>query len=155
MQFNNLKEIIDFAIEKEEEAARFYEHAIEEESSYGSKEMFKELAQEEWKHKSFLENMEDVTVEKSLSEYDVKWIKNLKRSNYIVDMEFKKGMDYRDILILAMKREEKALELYNALLRQSAAESHKKLFTILCQEEAKHKLRLETVYDDYMAKMGD
>jgi hypothetical protein len=26
---------------------------------------------------------------------------------------------------------------------------------VLCQEEAKHKLALETLYDDYMAKMGD
>jgi hypothetical protein len=26
---------------------------------------------------------------------------------------------------------------------------------VLCQEEAKHKLALETMYDDYMAAMGD
>jgi hypothetical protein len=40
-------------------------------------------------------------------------------------------------------------------LKQSALEPHKKLFSLLSQEEAKHKLRLETLYDDYMAKMGD
>jgi hypothetical protein len=26
---------------------------------------------------------------------------------------------------------------------------------VLCQEEARHKLALETMYDDYMAQMGD
>ena len=31
----------------------------------------------------------------------------------------------------------------------------KKLFQVLAQEEAGHKLFLETKYDDYMAKMGD
>jgi rubrerythrin len=155
MQFDNLQDIIDFAVEKEEEAARFYERAIEEDSFSGSTEMFKELAQEEWKHKALLESLKNVTIEKGLAEYDLKWIKNLKRSDYLVEMDLTKGMGYRDILILAMKREEKALSLYNALLRQSEAKSHTKLFTMLCQEEAKHKLRLETVYDDFMAKMGD
>ncbi|MBP1738402.1 MAG: hypothetical protein H6Q48_695, partial [Deltaproteobacteria bacterium] len=28
-------------------------------------------------------------------------------------------------------------------------------FKMLSQEEATHKLKLETIYDDYMAKMGD
>ena len=34
-------------------------------------------------------------------------------------------------------------------------EEGKNLFKILCQEEAKHKLALETMYDDYMAELGD
>ena len=54
-----------------------------------------------------------------------------------------------------MKREEAALKLYNTLLDQAEDEGAKTLFKMLCQEEAKHKLGLETMYDDYMAKMGD
>jgi rubrerythrin len=65
-------------------------------------------------------------------------------------------MAYNELLMLAMKREEKALALYNKLLREAAdTEDSKKLFKMLCQEEAKHKLSLETMYDDYMAEMGD
>jgi rubrerythrin len=64
-------------------------------------------------------------------------------------------MAYNEILMLAMKREEKALQLYNDFLEQAETEDGKKLFKILCQEEAKHKLALETMYDDYMAQMGD
>ena len=64
-------------------------------------------------------------------------------------------MGYRDILMIAMKREEKALKLYNELLQQSETEDRKKLFKMLCQEEAKHKLAFETMYDDYMAELGD
>jgi len=30
-----------------------------------------------------------------------------------------------------------------------------KVFKMLSQEEATHKLKLETIYDDYMAMMGD
>jgi rubrerythrin len=35
------------------------------------------------------------------------------------------------------------------------SEQLKTVFKALCQEEAKHKLRLETMLDDYMATMGD
>ena len=64
-------------------------------------------------------------------------------------------MAYHEILMLAMKREEKALKLYNSLLDNAEDPEHQKVFKVLCQEEAKHKLALETLYDDYMAKMGD
>jgi rubrerythrin len=54
-----------------------------------------------------------------------------------------------------MKREEAALKLYNDFLKQADTPESQKLFNMLCQEEAKHKLALETMFDDYMAKMGD
>ena len=70
-------------------------------------------------------------------------------------MSGRKGCPYRDILLLAMKREEKALMLYNELRQQSETETAKNIFKILCQEEARHKLGLEKLYDEYMAQMGD
>jgi rubrerythrin len=72
-----------------------------------------------------------------------------------VDFEYQKGMAYNEILMIAIKREEKALSLYNQFQEQADTETGKNLFKILCQEEAKHKLALETMYDDYMAQMGD
>lgn len=155
MRFKSLKEILKFAIEKEIEAARLYDEASSIEESASARETFQELAGEERKHRELLENIEKEGMEKSLSGYSMKWINNIRRSDYLVDLKYEKGMPYRDILILAMKREEKSLKLYNDLLKQTAVESHKKLFSLLSQEEAKHKLRLETIYDDYMAKMGD
>jgi rubrerythrin len=73
----------------------------------------------------------------------------------MVDIEYEKGMHYTDILRLAMKREEKALKLYNELQTKIQGEAYLKLFKILAQEEAKHKRALETLYDDYMADQGD
>jgi rubrerythrin len=73
----------------------------------------------------------------------------------MVDIEYEKGMHYTDILRLAMKREEKALKLYNELQTKTQDEAYLKLFKILAQEEAKHKRVLETMYDDYMAEQGD
>jgi rubrerythrin len=73
----------------------------------------------------------------------------------MVDLKYKKGMTYAELLRLAMKREEKALQLYNDLASKSEKSELVKVFKMLSQEEAKHKLKLETIYDDYMAKMGD
>ena len=91
----------------------------------------------------------------STEDYKFKWITDIKRSDYVVDLEYQPGMPYNEILMMAMKREEKALKLYNEFLTRADTEDGKKIFKILCQEEAKHKLALETLYDDYMAKMGD
>jgi rubrerythrin len=90
-----------------------------------------------------------------VSEYKFEWIPDLKRSNYLVDSEYEKGMHYRDILRIAMKREEKALKFYNDVARDNKNEGHVKIFKILAQEEAKHKLGLEKLYDNFMAEQGD
>jgi rubrerythrin len=156
MNFADIEAIIDFAIEKEQEAAAFYDKISKEEEDFsGSKQMFKEFAVEERKHEKILKDFKTRGISKSLKEYQLKWITDIKRSDYLVDLTYSKGMPYNEILLLAMKREEKALKLYNDFLGQADTDESKKLFKVLCQEEAKHKLALETMYDDYMAKMGD
>ena len=45
-------------------------------------------------------------------------------------------MPYRDILMLAAKREEKSLALYNLLLTKAESEAVREVFKVLCQEEA-------------------
>jgi rubrerythrin len=155
MKFENLDAIIDFAIEKEIEAAEFYEMASKEESFSGAKDMLIEFSKEERKHQALLEKFQTQGLDQSLSEYKLKWIKDIKRGDYLVDMKYEKGMAYNDLLLLAIKREEKALKLYNDLLKEVETDDSKKMFKVLCQEEAKHKLKLETLYDDFMAEMGD
>jgi hypothetical protein len=156
MEFENLEAIVDFAIDKEREAAEFYQKISDDEEDFsGSKQMFAEFAAEEKKHEMILLEFKTQGVSKSLQEYQLKWITDIKRSNYLVNLSYEKGMPYNEILLLAMKREEKALKLYNDFLEQADTDESKKLFKVLCQEEAKHKLALETMYDDYMAQMGD
>jgi rubrerythrin len=155
MEFENLDAILDFAIEKEKEAADFYTSISKQEVFSGSSQMFAEFAQEEQKHQAMLEAFKTKGAIAGMQKYDFKWITDIKRSNYVVDLEYSPGMAYNEILLLAMKREEKALALYNDFLAQAETDESKTLFKILCQEEAKHKLALETMYDDYMAEMGD
>jgi len=155
MDFKNLEALIRFAVEKEKEAAEFYESNSESEMMSGKKQMLKEFAAEERKHQRMLEDYLATGVAQKLDEYRFEWITDIKRSDYVDTVEYQPGMAYNELLLLAMKREEAALKLYNQLLEKAEDEDAKKLFKMLCQEEAKHKLALETMYDDYMAEMGD
>lgn len=153
MKFESFEEIVNYAIEKENEAAAFYEDAASKEPFSGVKEALKEMAGEERKHAAMLENIGQN--QEVLEGYQFKWIPDIKRSDYMVEMVYEPGMHYSDLLKLAMKREEKALAMYNELQNRADNDEHAKLFKVLCQEEAKHKLFLENLYDDYMAEQGD
>ncbi len=153
MSFESFEEIIKFAAEKEKEAVAFYEDLARQAPLSGAKEVLEGLAKEEKKHYDMLEDLG--SNKEKLAEYKFKWIPDMKRSDYLVDVKYEKGMDYLDLLRLAMKREEASLALYNVLIENVDKEDLVRVFKMLSQEEAKHKLRLETIYDDYMAEQGD
>ena len=153
MDFNSTEEILNYAIEREKEAAAFYEEISSKEAFSGTKKTFEGFAKEERKHQAMLEDF-SINKEK-IAEYKLEWITDIKRSDYLVDIEYEPGMHYTDILRLAMKKEEKALKLYNDLAQKTDNQDVIKLFQILSQEEAKHKGFLEGLYDDYMAEQGD
>ena len=155
MEFKNLGEIVDFAIEKEKEAAEFYLAVSKQEQFAGKIEMLEEFAAEERKHQKLLEDLKAGKVGRQLEEYKFKWITDIKRSNFADEIEYHPGMAYHELLMMAMKREENALKLYNEMLATAETDEQKKVFKMLCQEEAKHKLSLETMYDDHMAAQGD
>ncbi|MGD2126040.1 MAG: ferritin family protein [Desulfobacteraceae bacterium] len=153
MSFESFEEIIQFAIEKEKEAVAFYEDAGRQEPYSGARQTFEEFADEERKHQALLEGF--LKGERSLADYKFEWIPDMKRSDYMLGLTYERGMPYAEILRLAMKREEKALQLYNDLQGKADDPDLVKIFKMLSQEEAKHKLAIETLYDDYMAEMGD
>jgi rubrerythrin len=153
MMFESFEVLIEFAIEKEREAAAFYANLARQTSFSGVKESLLEMEKEEKKHERLLKDLEK---NKALvGEYNFKWIPDMKRSDYMVEMKYEDGMNYTDILRIAMKREEKALKMYNALQKRTGNPEHIRILKVLCQEEAKHKLFLEGLYDDHMAEQGD
>ena len=153
MTIESFEVLIEFAIEKEREAAAFYTDLAGQTSFSGVKESLLEMAKEEKKHESLLKNLGGNKA--LLEEYKFKWIPDMKRSDYMIELKYEDGMNYVDILRLAMKREEQALKLYNELQKKSDNPENIELLKVLCQEEAKHKLFLEGLYDDHMAEQGD
>lgn len=153
MTIESFEVLIEFAIEKEREASAFYTDLAERTSFSGVKDSLLEMAEEEKKHESLLKNLGGNKA--LLEEYKFKWIPDMKRSDYMIELKYEDGMNYVDILRLAMKREEQALKLYNELQKKSDNPENIELLKVLCQEEAKHKLFLEGLYDDHMAEQGD
>ena len=137
------EKIISFAIEKEDEAAKLYKDLSGRVQKPNAKVMFDELAAEDVKHGELLKGM----IEKSIPDLPSEKVTDLKISDYLVDVSFKPDMDYQDILIMAMKREESAVKLYSDMASRIQEAKIKDLLKFMSQQEAKHKLRLETEYD--------
>jgi rubrerythrin len=105
--------------------------------------MFENFAREELKHKEKLIRVQSG----STFQASAKQVTDLKIVDYLVDIMPSPDMDYQEALIIAMKREKASFKLYTDLAAVAGIENLQSLFTALAQEEAKHKLRLETEYE--------
>ncbi|HKJ97597.1 MAG TPA: ferritin family protein [Desulfotignum sp.] len=153
MNFGSIDEILEFAIEKEKEAVAFYNSLAQEATRASLKGIFENFAKEEEKHAALLS---DISGNKEkIDSYEFKKIPDLKISDYMVEQEYEQGMPMPEILKIAMKREEKAVKLYQDLADQTDNPDAGKLFLMLVQEESKHKLGLESMYDDFLADQGN
>ncbi len=144
MQFNSVDEILDFAIGEEEKAADFYTKLSETSSKPNIKDMFRQFANEEKGHKAKLLAAKQG---KQLLKSEQK-ILDLKIGDHLEQVELTPNIDFQDALILAMKAEKNAFRLYNTLAQQAEDPGIKDMLLALANEEAKHKLRFETEYDD-------
>ncbi len=146
MDFETFQAAIDFAKEKENAAIHFYETARQVAKNPGSQVMFKEMADEERHHLKFLEELKEEEIESFPGEK----VQDLKISQMTEDVPFSPDLDYRQILIVAMKKEEQAHRMYSDLAGITADARVAKLFQVLAEEEAKHKLKLESEYEDHV-----
>jgi len=153
MEFTSINNIIDYAIDKEIEAADFYAEAAKNIRLEGAKKVLEEYASEERKHQEILQDLKNN--KNRISEYKFEKIQDIKRSDYLVEMEYRPDMDYVDLMRLAMKREEKANKLYLKLADSTDSEEYSEFFKVLAQEELKHKVSLENLYDDHMKQHDD
>lgn len=149
MEFQSVDDILEFAKKREEEAVEFYANLAKEATIESLKEVFENFSKEEVKH---VELMADMAGNKAkIDAYEFKEITDLKISDYMVEAEYEQGMPMPEILKVAMKKEESAVKLYADLATKTDNKDAQKVFNILVQEEQKHKLYLESLYDDYLA----
>ena len=149
MEFGSIDEILSFAVDREKEAVEFYSSLAKEATRASLKETFERFAKEEEKHVFLISNM--AGNKEKIDSYEFKKITDLKISDYMVETEYEQGMPMPEILKIAMKKEEIAVKMYSMLAGKTDNEDAKKVFMILVQEESKHKLALESMYDDYLA----
>src|SRR5690554_3833808 len=145
----SFNKIIDFAVEKEREAVEFY-HDLQKSAKFSAlRTMLQELEDMEKSHILILEKMR----QGSGGSLKSSPIKDLKIVDYTLDDELEPD-NYQNILLIAMKREEKAKLLYLDLSTRYFEVDSKlsSLFRKLADEEAGHKLKFEKLYDDFVLK---
>jgi len=146
--FNSINEILDFAINNEQVAVDFYVKLAGKFDDKAMKQTFEDFAKEEMGHKARLSSIK----EKGLYDMPQEKVMDLKIADYLVHTDSKEDMSYTDALSLAMKREKAAYKLYLKLAERAPNAEMQKIFNGLAQEEAKHKLRFELEYDEYVLR---
>jgi len=136
--------VIQFAVEREKEAVRFYQDLQGRVRFTDRKDFLKSLEKMEEGHVKVLEHLQNQDVD----DMDIPSVPELEISDYLVEVEITDSMSYQDILIVGMKREEAAYDLYTKLAGQTPGNQIKKVFQKLASEEAKHKLYFEKLYDE-------
>ncbi|MCP4200038.1 MAG: ferritin family protein [Proteobacteria bacterium] len=145
---STVEEILDFAIQMEQDAVDLYTDLATKTNSQSAKVAFEEDADEERGHKS---KLEEIKSGKRLV-HGLKPVLDLKISDYIQDQPLGDNPGYQEVLIFAIRQEKIAYKLYTRLAEQAQDESIKKLLLSLAQEEAKHKLSFEVEYDEHIYK---
>jgi len=148
-KFSSMDEILDFAIEREIEANKFYMELAERMGRPEMRKVFEDFAKEELGHKAKLEAVKQGAFIISSGQKEVP---SLGIADYVVDVPPKPDMSYADSLVVAMKKEKAAYRLYLDLAAVAETEELTNLFLSLANEEAKHKLRFEIEYDDVVLK---
>jgi rubrerythrin len=147
-QWNTIEDVLDFAIDSEEESVQFYTRLAGRTDKPWMRAVFEGFAREEQGHKAKL-----TSIKQGRSDLPAPAkVQDLKIGDYLVDQKPDPELDYQQALILAMKKEKAAFRLYTDLANLASNESLRQTFQALAQEEAKHKLRFEIEYDDNILK---
>ena len=133
--------ILSMAIGNEIAAHNFYKDICERTNDKNLKSTFAELAEEERKHKLILEGF--LAGSKPLhfaGVTDYKVAETVEKPKPTIDMK------PADAIALAMKEEEEAMKMYQALADSSTTPDQKETFLALAGMEQGHKVKLEELF---------
>ena len=142
MKADDAKKVIEDAITKEIEAYTFYRGVADKVKDKALKDLFAELAGEEKKHREFLQGMltKDIAKMKFDASHDYKVGDNLPTPDLNVGMKPLEG------LVVAIKKELQAMQMYTQLAKLAKDTETQLLFSQLANMERGHKARLEDIY---------
>jgi rubrerythrin len=139
-----LSEVIDLAIQREEEAYDFYMDILIKLEDPSIKDTIEFIANEEKKHKAFLVNYRagdygpDALRMTDVVEYKI--------SEYLEEPEITKETKREDIYLIASHRELRSHRFYTELANMHDANNIKEMLLKMANEELKHKEKMEYLY---------
>ncbi|MBN2513874.1 MAG: ferritin family protein [Sedimentisphaerales bacterium] len=149
MDFKTVKDVIEFAIRKEEASAQFYHDLAALMKDSTTRIIFEVLERNEMQHKSALE-FELIKQGQVVSEDTYKV--SDEPASYIELDEQAQSMTYTDALQLAIRKEHAAFQLFAELMVQTRDPQLRKMFFELAQEEMRHVLQFENEYNSIVPK---
>lgn len=141
-RFTSLDEIWDFAIAEEIKAHDFYKKLARWSERPHVAQAFENFALDELRHRIRLEALRSGEIKFQKIE-----VGNLGIADSLEPIKPRANLTYAGALLLAMQREKRAFRFYTYLASATRSPKAKRIFTILAQEEAEHKLKLEVEYD--------
>ncbi len=144
MTTEQYKEILKLAIDNEIEAYEFYLNAAQKSKTDNLKTTFNELAEEELNHKRTLEGfLNNETKQMQFQETtDYKIAESSDLPQLTPEMSFADG------IMLAIKKEQEAMEMYSNFAEVSLDDAQKQMFIQLANMEQGHKTKLEDLYSN-------
>ncbi len=144
MKTDDAKKIISTAIDREVEAFTLYRTISGKVKDPALKKLFTELAGEEKQHREFLQGM--LTKDVTKMHFDEK--KDYKIVNAMPSPPLTADMKPLDGIIVSIKKELEAMQMYTQLANLSTDTEQKLLFSQLANMESGHKARLEDLYTE-------
>jgi rubrerythrin len=139
-----IADVIDLAIQREEEAYDFYMDIHGKVQDAGVKDTVKFIAGEEKKHKAFLIAYRDGKFgSQALRMADVV---DYKVAEYLEEPEISKESSREDVYLVAAHREGRSYQFYSELANMHADSKLKNMLTRMANEELKHKEKMEYLY---------
>jgi len=147
---NSDQEILEFAISREVEAYYFFLALAGRVEDPNMRQVFEDLAAEELEHKAKLE-LEIIKTGKTLP--DQQMPAGRPENDYIIsDSSMPLDIDYSDMLLLGIEKEEAAFRMFVNLIPNVSDEESRETLLALAQEEVRHKLRFENEYNKLREK---
>ena len=133
---------MDFAINQEIKAVKFYKILADFVEQPEMADVLSDLSIQEMGHKAKLEAMKARKIP-----IDMEEVGDLCIANHVKDIEYDAKMDYVELLVIGMKKEEASRRLYTDLAKTAQTKEFRDVFIKLANEEAQHKMRFELEYD--------
>jgi len=149
-----LNDLLDAAIQDEIDAQKFYLGALEKTNNPKLKEFFNSLAKEEKGHERILTGVKEMGIYDGNLPVDEDSVEKIVGAHVIPDEEPIEKMSLERAMEVAMKKENKASDVYGHMERTSTQEELKKLFSSLSSDERRHAVKIDEQYRVHTGQMG-
>ncbi len=147
---NEIKELLDTAIDREIASEAFYLGAQKMTEDPGALTLLKELAAREAQHREWVKGLKDGSGKTKFGKTRAQV--DLKIAEGLVEPALTADAGLQDVITIALKREQGSIEFYSRLKHALEDDQARVLCEKIQHEEENHKHRLEVFYDDLFNK---